>query len=199
MEHLHLKNKKLIIPLLVFVAVTCLVALVIYPVVSASPKGIELAALSLDEGAKTPQGEINIGDTLLDQIASATGEDSPISWVVLENEAELDEAAEKGTYYASLVIPKDFTATSVAAQMGTGEQSLPTITINQGKNPTIAATVETMFMQMMSETGISPNIKYLNPVSEDLGSGAIVQQMSYMLAIILYPFYSFICCYKNRL
>ncbi|MGI6104597.1 MAG: YhgE/Pip domain-containing protein [Raoultibacter sp.] len=185
MEHAGSEKKKLVIPLVVLIVVSCLVALIIYPVVSASPKDISLAVLSLDEGAQAPQGEVNAGEMAVAHITSAAEDDSPVAWTEFDSQKDLDDAFAANEIYAAIVLPADFTSSSMAAQMGLGEQSVPKVIIDQGKNPAIAETIETMLAQMLSEQNMNVEIEYVNQVDEGLGSGIMAQQMSYLLTILI--------------
>lgn len=178
-------RKLLVLPFVGMIVVATLIALVVYPVVSASPKDLPLAIVSLDRSVQTPQGTMNIGAKMADTISSAGGDESPIAWTRIDNTQELDERMASNEFYAAIIIPEDFTASSMAAQRGSGVQSPLTVEINQGKNPMIADTVETMLGSMVASNGVAVEIEYYHAVPEGMGAGNIAQQISYMLAMII--------------
>ena len=178
-------KKELALPLVGLILVASLIALLLYPVVSASPKDLALAVLSLDKGAETPQGKMNIGEEMVENLVSVTNEDMPVVWTDIDSQSALDGAMENGEFYAAITIPSDFTAANVAAMMGQGEPASLKVQINQGKNPAIAQTIEMMLQQVLSANGASVTIEYVNPVSEDMGTGSTALQISYMLTILI--------------
>ena len=114
------------LPAVVIIAVACLMTLMLYPMMNAQMKGLPVAVLSKDEGAVTPQGEMNAGDTLVDKLTSATSSDgdSPMIWYKVNDKAALDKGFDDGDYYAAITIPKDFTAKTVAAQQAKVKKSV---------------------------------------------------------------------------
>lgn len=119
------KGAKYVVPLVAVALAACLFGLVFYPMANMEMKNLPFVVLSLDEGAQTPQGEMNVGDTLVENMTSAAesedGEDAPIAWTVLESQEELDEALEGNEFYGALVVPEGFTAAQVAAQMAAAQ------------------------------------------------------------------------------
>ncbi|MFR1640065.1 MAG: YhgE/Pip domain-containing protein, partial [Eggerthellaceae bacterium] len=105
-------------PLLIGVLVACVMSLMFYPMANMEMKGLPFAVLSLDEGVETPQGTVNAGDTIVENISSAAesedGEDSPIAWTQVGSQEELDEALENGEFYGALIVPADFSEKQVA-------------------------------------------------------------------------------------
>ncbi|WP_270298815.1 ABC transporter permease [Eggerthella sinensis] len=105
------KGAKYVVPLVVVALAACLFGLVFYPMANMEMKNLPFAVLSLDEGAQTPQGEMNVGDTLVENmVSSADAEDAPIAWTVLDSQDELDEAFENNEFYGALVVPEGYTA-----------------------------------------------------------------------------------------
>ena len=121
---------KYIVPLIAIVAVSCLMALMFYPMMNANIKEVPVAILSLDEGAQTAQGTTNIGGTLVDKMTSASSdskdsdETQAISWHKVDNRQQLDEGFDNHEYYAAIVIPKDFTAKQVAIKQAEAKASI---------------------------------------------------------------------------
>lgn len=79
-----LGKAKYVVPLLIGIVAACVMSVMFYPMANMEMKGLPFAVLSLDEGVETPQGDMNVGDTLVENITSATaaedGEESPIAW-----------------------------------------------------------------------------------------------------------------------
>ncbi|KAA8827031.1 YhgE/Pip domain-containing protein [Bifidobacterium tissieri] len=122
---------KYIVPLVAIAAVSCLMALMFYPMMNVSIKEVPVAILSLDEGAQTAQGTTNIGDTLVDEMtsASADSDETPaISWHKVDSRDRLDEGFDNHEYYASIVVPKDFTAKQVAIKQAEAKSSIESAT-----------------------------------------------------------------------
>lgn len=185
MEEDAREKRKLALPIIGLLLFALGVGILIYPVISASPKDIPLAILSLDEGTQTPQGEINIGNTLVDEVAGSSEEGSPIVWTKFEEHSDLEAAMEADEFYAAITIPKDFTASNIAVQMGEGEAAAIAVTINQEKNPAIAETVEATVKDMLADNDNSAEIHYINPVPDGRGEGIIARQVSYILTMVL--------------
>ena len=106
-------------------------SLLFYPVANMELKGLPFGVLSLDKGATTPTGDINIGDTLVEKIESGELADSidessgnsssstseTISFTKYDSQEALDEAIENGELYGAIIIPEDFTELQVKAMM----------------------------------------------------------------------------------
>jgi hypothetical protein len=122
-----LGNKKIIAPFIIVVVIGCFFALIFYPNVSMTPKDLPFAILNLDEGAETPQGSVNAGEAIIENItsmeSSETDSKMPVIWTEISSQAELDEALENNEYYGALIIPADFTQSQVAFQMASGAAS----------------------------------------------------------------------------
>lgn len=111
--------RKYAVPLAFIILIACVMSLVFFPMVHMEPKNLSFAVLSLDEGAETPQGTMNAGETMVNAIVSGEvtqGEESPIVWTKVESQEELDAALENNEYYGALIIPSGFTAAQVAAK-----------------------------------------------------------------------------------
>ena len=113
-----LGKAKYVVPLLIGIVAACVMSVMFYPMANMEMKGLPFAVLSLDEGVETPQGDMNVGDTLVENITSATaaedGEESPIAWTKVGSQKELDEALENGEYYGAIIVPADFSAQQMA-------------------------------------------------------------------------------------
>lgn len=60
-----LGKAKYVVPLLIGIVAACVMSVMFYPMANMEMKGLPFAVLSLDEGVETPQGDMNVGDTLV--------------------------------------------------------------------------------------------------------------------------------------
>ena len=120
--------------------------------------GIKIAITNEDEGAVIRDKEVHIGD----EITSTLKENDKLGWTFVSKK-EAAEGVKKGTYYASLYIPKDF-----SEKIGTvleDEQVKPEIeyTVNEKLNAiapkmtssgasTIVQSVKESFVETVSES-----------------------------------------------
>lgn len=123
-----LGKAKYVVPLLIGIVAACVMSVMFYPMANMEMKGLPFAVLSLDEGVQTPQGDVNVGDTLVENITSATaaedGEESPIAWTKVGSQKELDEALENGEYYGAIIVPADFSTQQMAVKQAETKASL---------------------------------------------------------------------------
>lgn len=114
-----LGSRKYAVPLVAAIVIACVMSLIFYPMANLEMKGLPFAVLSLDEGVETPQGTMNAGDAIVENML-ATSEDgegaSPIAWTRVESQQELDAALENGEFYGALVVPAGFSADQAAAK-----------------------------------------------------------------------------------
>ncbi|WEK55935.1 MAG: DUF3533 domain-containing protein [Candidatus Cohnella colombiensis] len=140
------KNKLLLASPIIALLIVFIFSLTLFPSVQPQPKNLPIAIVNEDQG--------ELGQTIVDRVqASANGvEDSPVKWMVVQNNEQVQEGLDNQEYYAALVIPKDFS--SKQASLQTAEPSLPEleIYINQGMN--MAAS--TMASQMLN--GVVDNL-----------------------------------------
>lgn len=114
------EKRRYAVPFGVFVVVACVMSLVVYPMVTAKPKNLPLGILSLDEGAETPQGVLNAGAAMVEQVLGSQGDEGEtqaVAWTEYESQQALDEAIENEELYAAVVIPADFSASQAQAKM----------------------------------------------------------------------------------
>ncbi|WP_139652285.1 ABC transporter permease [Raoultibacter phocaeensis] len=113
-----LGKKRYVLPFAAFLVVACVMSLVVYPMVTAEPKGLPLGILSLDEGAQSPQGALNAGETIVEQILESQDEEEThaVTWTEYDSQEALDEAIENEELYAAIVIPSDFSQSQVDAK-----------------------------------------------------------------------------------
>ncbi len=163
------KKKYLVLLPVVIIIIAFLISLVIYPVTQLSPKEIPIAIASLDKGAATPAGEMNLGNEIVSKVSGV--KNNAIKWISLDSQADVDKGFKNEDFYASIVIPEDFTAKQMTAQAGQGEADPMVVTIDQGQSPQIAAVTTQVISKMTEQTGMTPTIDYLNPVDSDMQSG----------------------------
>lgn len=119
------------------------IGLLFYPVANMQLKDLPFGVLSLDAGAQTPSGELNVGDTVVEQIESgefaetlasssddtgSTSVSDMVSFRVFDSQEELDAALDNHEIYGAIVIPENFSelqakalmAEQMAAASGTG-------------------------------------------------------------------------------
>ena len=75
-----LGKAKYVVPLLIGIVAACVMSVMFYPMANMEMKGLPFAVLSLDEGVETPQGAMNVGDTLVENITSATAAEGGEEW-----------------------------------------------------------------------------------------------------------------------
>jgi hypothetical protein len=179
----NMGKRKYAMPLVAIIAVFCVMSLVVYPILNATPKNIPFALLSLDEGAKTPLGNVNMGDALVENLSAglpvAEGQESPIAFTVLDSQEALDEAMENNEYYGAIVIPADFTAGTLAAKQAetqaalTQAQALQAAQAQSGADPTAAptGTDPTAAPTTAAPTGAAPTAA---PTGADSAADAVV-------------------------
>ncbi len=119
-------RSRFIVPIIIVVWFGIMFTLMFWPMTHMQIDGLPFAIVSLDEGAQTPAGEMNVGDTLVESLTSGGDEASEdededsssemIAWTQLYSQEELDEALNNVEYYGALVIPEDYTAATMAAQ-----------------------------------------------------------------------------------
>ena len=106
-----LGKRKYVLPLGIIIAVACIFSLIFYPMANMEMKNLPFAIVCLDEGVETSEGDVNLGDLVVNKITESTaeeGEESPIQWTRLSSQEELDQAMSNNEFYGAMVIPCDF-------------------------------------------------------------------------------------------
>ena len=122
-----LGKRKFAVPLLVAVIIACVMSVMFYPMANMEMKGLPFAMLSLDEGVEGPQGTVNAGDALIENVTAAVDAgdgESPIAWTQVGSQEELDEALENGEFYGALIVPEGFSAGQMAAKQAAVQAAL---------------------------------------------------------------------------
>ncbi|OZG69261.1 YhgE/Pip domain-containing protein [Bifidobacterium eulemuris] len=148
--------KRFAMPFAVVLGVMCMMMVIFYPMMHLEVKGLPVAIVSLDEGVETPQASVNVGETMAEQLTSNNDDSATMVWTRLDDEAELDEAIENNEYYAAVVIPEDFSAQQVQAQLNPDDESAtPTlrVIIDNGKSPVAASLLAQALPSVLEQTG----------------------------------------------
>ncbi|WP_282939595.1 YhgE/Pip domain-containing protein [Paenibacillus sp. RC67] len=127
----------------------------------ANTSGIKIAVTSKDEGATVQDKQFNIGNEVLESLK----DNHKLGWIFVD-EKEAIRGVERGTYYASLLIPADFS--SKIAKVLEGEVQKPEIqyTVNEKINAvapkitekgasSITTQISENFIKTVSETVLS--------------------------------------------
>lgn len=106
-----LGKRKYVLPLGIIIAIACIFSLIFYPMANMEMKNLPFAIVCLDEGVETSEGDVNLGDLVVNKITESTaeeGEVSPIQWTRLSSQEELEQAMNNNEFYGAMVIPRDF-------------------------------------------------------------------------------------------
>lgn len=138
-----LKNKLLLLSPIIALAVIFIFSLTLFPSVQPQPKNMPIAIVNEDEGMEIAnQPKVNMGESIVNMIqkSSQTEEGNAVNWVEVKSIEAVQKGLDNKKYYASLVIPKDFSAKQ--ASLRTPRPSSPEVEIwiNQGMN-TAASTM----------------------------------------------------------
>jgi hypothetical protein len=181
-------------PFLAVLAIFCVFGLAMYPNLHAAPKDVPFAIVSLDEGAETPAGALNLGDqtaaALISGIAPAADgapapaadAAAPIAWTRLDSQAALDQAMEDNQYYGAVVLPADFSAAQAAAQAGTGQGASVQAIVNQGKNPMLASIMQQALTAQFTAQGLKVEATTVHAAV--IGGGSMGAMMSVMVMVM---------------
>ncbi len=172
-----MKNKKWLMPILALVGSLILISLVTYPMLSMKVKDIPVGILSLDESIETPNGAINAGEEI---VKNLTKNNEIINWQSAKNIQELNDNMDKGEYYATFLIPKNFTKSQLSSQDAKIE-----VVINQGKHPMVSTTLTPMINALAASSGLSLDIKTINNIPTDQGMTVMLLPMMVVLLTIV--------------
>ncbi|MCP1154862.1 DUF3533 domain-containing protein [Peribacillus frigoritolerans] len=137
-----LKNKLLLLSPIIALAVIFIFSLTLIPSVQPQPKNLPIAIVNEDEGMEIAnQPKVNMGESIVNMIqkSAKTQEGNTVNWVEVKSIEAVQKGLDKKKYYASLVIPKDFSAKQ--ASLRTPRPSSPEVEIwiNQGMNTAASA------------------------------------------------------------
>ncbi|WP_433917724.1 SNG1 family protein [Streptomyces canus] len=94
-------------------------------------KDLPVGLVNADKGAAVGGRQVNLGAQISDSITKSTASGDKIDWKVMD-EKEMKEEFGKGKLYGALVVPADFTSSTVAltgAATTTGTPARPTLTV----------------------------------------------------------------------
>ncbi len=141
-----LKKRLVLFSPIIVLAVVLVIGLVLAPSVSPTPKNLPIAIVNEDQGVLSPaQEKVNMGDTIVKMVdgtaASASNEEPTVHWINVGSYDEVKNGLDDRTYYAALLIPKDFSAKQASLQTSSPSSPEIEIIINQGVNTLAAATI----------------------------------------------------------
>ena len=190
-----LGRARYVVPVAIVLVMSCFLSLMFYPMAHIQMENLPFAVLNLDEGVKTSQGTLNVGQTMVDGLTSeadneASEEDdssTPIAWTCLTSEDELGEALEDNEYYGALVIPAGYTQATLATQQakeqandeqdaGTDacadaqETASLTVYLDNAKSPLVATMMQSSIASMFSQQGLSVDVQVIHAGSTSSSS-----------------------------
>lgn len=172
---------KFALPVLVVVLVGCVMALMFYPMLNMAPRDMPFAVMSQDEGAQTPQGDVNAGEAMADKLVDAEApagqESAPIEWHRVSSQDELEAAVADNQYYGALTIPADFTQKQALAQAGEGEAPSVHVVLDNAKSPMAATQMQALMSGMFEQMGVSAEVELIHTGDADAGSSSPVAGM----------------------
>ena len=176
------------VPLLVAIVALCAGAMLMAPMARMDPRDIPVAVVNLDQGTVSPLGPINAGHDVVDSLLAQAEGGGAMRITVLEDERAAMEGLDDNDFYALVMVPVDFSTSALASRAGQGEMSPIHVTINQGKNPMVASMLQPAFAGMSdagSETEITLEISYHNPVPAELGMVANFAPTMFVLFVYI--------------
>lgn len=185
-----LGNARWVVPIVAVVMFACVMGLVFYPLANMKMENLPFAVVSLDEGAVTPQGEMNAGDTMAEQLASSTSDESPIAWTRLESQEDLDAAIENNEFYGALVIPSGFTKAQVAAKLAEAqaqsETETPTVTIilDNAKSPLVTQQMKGSVGSLFEQMGVDVDVQVAHEGSGESSASPMSGMMGQQIVIM---------------
>ena len=195
-----LGSKAVAAPLVLMVLLSCILGLVMAPMLRADPSEVPFIIVNLDEGATTMAGTTNVGETLTEALldgdsSSLLGDgdedDGSVSsvstsvsmvWTQLESEEEALAALGNQDYYGAFVIPENFTAQQMSATLGVGDAATITVYLNSGKNAQMASTMQTTLQEAMLTAGIAVDVQTVNDA--DLGGGTLSSTVGVQMMVM---------------
>ncbi|MFG2470362.1 SNG1 family protein [Streptomyces canus] len=93
-------------------------------------RNLPVGLVNADKGAAVGGKQVNLGTRISESIAQSTASGGKIDWKMMD-EKEMKEELGKGKLYGALVVPADFTSSTVAltGAMTTGTPVRPTLTV----------------------------------------------------------------------
>ncbi|AME09875.1 hypothetical protein AXE85_06795 [Gemella sp. oral taxon 928] len=91
---------------------------------------IKVAVVSEDKGATVENNKINLGKNLIEGLKN----NKNLDWQFVETKAQAEDGVKIGDYYASIVIPENFTKDLTSITRGTPEKATIEYTVNEKIN-----------------------------------------------------------------
>lgn len=172
-------STKYVLPVLVVVIVALGMSVLFYPLLRMSPKDLPFAVLSLDDGATTPQGTVNAGAVLAQQLVNAAGAGTagPIKWYPVLTAGELAAAVERNEYYGALTIPADFTQAQAAAQAGEGGLPRVEVMLDNARSPLMTTQLQPVMAAMFGQLGIAADVRVVHAGTASSASASPIAGM----------------------
>lgn len=124
------------------------------------------------------------GDQVVEKHTGNT--EAPVRWTAVDDPVALDEALEHNEYYGAVIIPKDFTASQLAAKAGQGQPAQLQVILDNGKNPMVA---NSMKAALGRQLGDSADITVIHTVEGTESANPVgvmlMQQMGIMPLILM--------------
>lgn len=130
----------------------------------ANTGGVKIAVTSEDQGTVVADKNINIGDELLNSLKN----NKKLGWTFVDKE-QAQRGVERGTYYASILIPSDFSSTITGIIDGKLDRPEVIYTVNEKVNA-IAPKV--------TSSGVSSLTKQINENFTEAVSEALLTKLS---------------------
>ncbi|NIK79007.1 putative membrane protein [Paenibacillus castaneae] len=130
----------------------------------ANTEGVKIAVTSEDQGTIVADKNINIGDELLNSLKN----NKKLGWTFVDRE-QAQRGVERGTYYASILIPSDFSSTITGIIDGKLDRPEVIYTVNEKVNA-IAPKV--------TSSGVSSLTKQINENFTEAVSEALLTKLS---------------------
>ncbi|USK71174.1 YhgE/Pip domain-containing protein [Peribacillus asahii] len=139
------KNKLVLLSPIIALAVIFIFSLTLFPSVQPQPKNLPIAIVNEDEGVELPnQPKLNMGQTIVEMMQkdskATTDEEPAVKWIKVKTAEDAQRGMDNQKYYATLVIPKDFSAKQASLRTPAPSSPEVQIYINQGMN-TAASTM----------------------------------------------------------
>ncbi|MGG0937625.1 YhgE/Pip domain-containing protein [Brevibacillus centrosporus] len=129
----------------------------------ANTQGVKVAVTSQDEGATVAGQSINIGEELLKNLQH----NQKLGWTFVD-EAEAEKGVDTGVYYASILIPKDFSAKITGIAQGRLDRPTVIYTVNEKVNAVAPK---------ITSSGVSAIAKEINENFTEAVSGALLKKL----------------------
>lgn len=146
--------------------IACLAFGTFWPSVKMSMKDLPIGIVSLDKGISQSQ-EINIGKNFVDEIKETSSE--TVDLIVYDDEDAAVTAADNKEVYAYLVIPSDFTASTLSLISGNGNATPPVITsyVNEGMNYSGVSAAQNILSTMTEQMQSGVQTMLLDMATQD--------------------------------